>query len=72
VTFRYHQAAKAKKLDEKKGILSLPDLKPGKTLSENTAKTITDFYNNDKISRVIPGKADAVPITVKTCMFKKD
>jgi hypothetical protein len=46
------------------GIVSSPNLKPSKTLSEVTVEGMKSFYNSDKVSRVIPGKRDYISITV--------
>ena len=45
-----------KKLVEKKGILSSPNAKAGKSLPESTVQLVTIFYCHDDISRVMPGK----------------
>lgn len=50
----------AKKLVKEKEILSTPNPKPGRTLDEKTYKAVIDFYNNDEVSRVMPGKKDCV------------
>lgn len=53
-------ARKSKKLIEEKGILSTPDSKPGRTLPQETATLVKDFYCSDEISRLMPGKKDYV------------
>lgn len=55
-------ARKAKKLAEEKGILSTPDSKPGKSLSQETTRLVKVFYNNDDTSRQMPGKKDCVSV----------
>lgn len=57
-------ARKAKKLMKDKGIMSAPDLKPGKALSPETANLVKNFYECDEISRQMPGKKDFVSIKV--------
>lgn len=52
-----------KKLVKEKGVLSTPNPKPGRTLDENTAQLVNDFYNRDDVSRVMPGKKDCVTVT---------
>jgi hypothetical protein len=47
---------RAKQLLMDHGIMSLPNLKPGKTLNEVTAEVVKMFYNSDEVSRVMPGK----------------
>jgi hypothetical protein len=46
------------------GIMSSPNPKPGKTLNEVTVEVEKGFYNNDEVSRVMPGKKDCVSIKV--------
>lgn len=55
-------ARKVKKLVDEKGILSSPDPKPGRPLSNETALLIDAFYCSDDISRQMPGKKDYVSI----------
>lgn len=57
-----YMARTVKRLVSEKGILSTPNPKPGKTLNENTAQLIKDFYNSDDVSRMMPGKKDFVTI----------
>lgn len=49
---------KAKKLVKEKGILSTPNLRPGKTIKDDTVTIVKSFYNDDDISRCLPGKKD--------------
>lgn len=51
-------ASGAKKLVEKKGVLSSPNSKAGKTLSQATLELVKSFYHYDDVSRVMPGKKD--------------
>jgi hypothetical protein len=39
-----------------KGIMSLPNLKPGKTLNKVTAEVVRSFCNSDELRRVMCGK----------------
>ncbi|KAK2721504.1 hypothetical protein QYM36_003703 [Artemia franciscana] len=52
----------ARKLKREKGILAIPDPKKGNTLSENTVKLVTDFYQCDENSKILPGAKDKVRI----------
>ena len=52
----------AKNLVKEKGVLSCPNPRPGRTLSENTCNIVSDFYLNDDISRIMPGMKDFVSI----------
>lgn len=61
----------ARKLKREKGILAIPDPKKGKTLSENTIKLVTDFYQNDESSRVLPGAKDKVSVKKNVYMQKR-
>lgn len=55
-------ARKAKNLVKEKGIMSSPDLKPGKTLSSETVDIVRKFYESDEVSRQMPGKKDFVSV----------
>ena len=52
------QAKKAKKLYNEKGLLAMPPQYRGKTLSEDIVNIVKNFYENDKYSRLMPGKKD--------------
>ena len=53
---------KARKLKKAKGIL--PDISPIKArkLSEESKTKVIDFYNDDEVSRMCPGKKDFVSV----------
>ena len=55
-------ARKAKQLVREKGILSTPDPKPGSTLPQRTVDLVSDFYESDETSRIMPGKKDFVSV----------
>ena len=55
-----------KKLVEKKGILSSPNAKAGKSLPESTVQLVKKFNCHDDISRVMPGKKDFLLVRNKT------
>ena len=55
-----YMASSAKKLVENKGMLSSPNSKAGKTLSQDTLELVKSFYNHDDVSRVMPGIKDAL------------
>jgi hypothetical protein len=46
----------------KRGILSSPDVKPGKLLPPATAEIVKQFYVSDEISRIMPGTKDYVSV----------
>jgi hypothetical protein len=51
---------RAKHLIMDQGIMSSPNLKPGKTLNKVTAEVVKSFYNSDEVSRVMPDKIDYI------------
>ena len=57
-----YMAQKSKKLINEKGVLSLPDPKPGPSLLPETVDIVHAFYESDDISRVMPGKKDFVSV----------
>lgn len=57
-----YTARKAKQLLEVKGVMSTPDPKPGKALSNNTATLVKEFYCSDSVSRQMPGLKDYVSL----------
>ena len=48
-------AKKSKKLRSAKGVLAQPASKAGKKVSDSTVEKVIQFYNSDKISRVMAG-----------------
>ena len=54
---RYH-AEKSKELRQKRGPLSTFDRNQKDSFSESEQKVVADFYNNDAISRMMPGMRD--------------
>jgi hypothetical protein len=59
-----YMVRQAKSLVENKGILSTPDQKAGRTLSENVVDRVREFYCSDLISRLMPGMKDYVSVNV--------
>ena len=59
-----HKARKAKDLQQAHGLLSTPDPKPGKRLSQDLLNSVSDFFESDKVSRQMPGKKDCVSMMV--------
>ena len=57
-----YMARKSKQLVREKGVLSSPDPKPGHSLPSETVKLVTDFYQSDEISRMMPGRKDFVSV----------
>ena len=51
-----------KLLVKEKGILSLPDPKPGHSLPQETADLVVAFYESDESSRMMPGKKDFMSV----------
>ena len=58
------QVKNAKKIQCEKGILSTPNPKPGRPLSEEVISLVRIFYENDKVSRQMPGMKDCVSMKV--------
>ena len=57
-----YMARKSKQLVREKGVLSSPVPKPGHSLPFATVKQVTDFYESDEVSRMMPGKKDFVSV----------
>jgi len=57
-----YMVRKAKQLVEEKGILATPNPKPGHTLPQITIDIVTNFYESDENSRMMPGRKDFVSI----------
>lgn len=57
-------ARKVKKLVKEKGIMSSPDPRPGKTLDLATVELVKEFYENDEVSRQMPGLKDFVSVKI--------
>ncbi|XP_044013077.1 uncharacterized protein LOC122855606 [Aphidius gifuensis] len=57
-----HMATVSKQLVEQKGLLSLPEPKKGKKISESTKRLVLDFYNDERNSSTMPGKKDFLSI----------
>jgi hypothetical protein len=54
-----HMVTRSRKIKAYCGILGLPDKRKGsKTLSEEIKVKISDFYQDDEVSRICPGKKD--------------
>jgi hypothetical protein len=53
---------RAKELVRQKGILSRPDMCHGHPLSSETSELVHSFYENDDVSRMMPGKKDFVSV----------
>ena len=48
----------AKWLKKERGVLESVATKPGNNLPQDVAQTVGSFYENDKISRIMPRKKD--------------
>lgn len=53
-----YMVRQAKKILNEKGILESPNQRPGKSLPKEVVQAVHTFYENDEISRVMPGKKD--------------
>ena len=56
-------ARKPKRLVEDKGLLSMPNPRSGKILSDITVDNVKYFYNSDQVSRIMPGMKHYVSVT---------
>ena len=52
----------ARNLKKERGILSIPDARKGRTITEDTKAAILSFYQDDEYTRLMPGKKDSVSI----------
>lgn len=59
-------AGKAKELRSTRGVLTKVIAKSGKTLSDSTTTKVDEFYNDDSISRLLPGVKDTVSVNSVT------
>ena len=57
-----HQIRKARKLKEEQGILAMSSPKIIKRITDETLNLVTQFYEDDEYSRLMPGKKDYVSI----------
>ena len=61
----------ARSLKEKKGIISVPDKRVGRGLSQEVIDSVKAFYEDDEFSRMMPGGKDFVSIGNKVHMQKR-
>ncbi|CAH0562925.1 unnamed protein product [Brassicogethes aeneus] len=57
-----HMVRVAKTLVAADGILSVPTKKTGRELSSAVVSTVTNFYNDDEMSSIMPGKKDFISV----------
>ena len=57
-------ARKAKELVVSKEVLSTPNSRPDKTLSDRTVQLVNEFYLSDVVSCIMPGKRDCISVKV--------
>lgn len=57
-----YQIRKSRQLKELHGILPTPEKKRGKALSIEVANLVESFYQDDEISRIMPGKKDFLSV----------
>lgn len=58
-----YMVRQAKRILKEKGFLEGPNLKPGKNLPIETVEIVRSFYEQDEISRAMPGIKDCVTVT---------
>jgi len=66
-----YMARKAKELKSIHGILAEPVVKKGKMLSADVKLRVTEFYENDEMSRLCPGKKDYVSVKIDGSKVQK-
>ncbi|XP_046689161.1 uncharacterized protein LOC124375086, partial [Homalodisca vitripennis] len=60
-----YSARQAQKLYKEKGLLAEPEPRRGKKLSPEVVELVTNFYQSDEQSRVLPGMKDVVSLGKK-------
>lgn len=58
----FRMARESKNLKKCGGILAVPPFKKGKNLDEKTVTKVIEFYESEKIGRIMPNKKDTVTI----------
>lgn len=58
-----YMVRQSKKIAKEKGILESPNPKPGKNIVMEVVEAVISIYENDEISRAMPGIKDCVTIT---------
>lgn len=61
-----YMVKRSRRLKELFGILGLPEKKKGKNLSDETMKRIQAFYQDEQVSRILPGKKDYKSVRSKS------
>ena len=54
---------KARKMKKEKGILPILEKKRGRALSEETKELVTNFYQDEELTQVMPGKKDCISVS---------
>ena len=62
---------KSRRILKESGILSMPEKKKGRPLSDETITLVKQFYSDDEFSRQLPGKKDCVSIARNVHMQKR-
>ena len=57
-----YMVRRAKELVNQKGIMSTPDIKKGHPLPSETCTLVQSFYEDDEVSRMMPGRKDFVSV----------
>jgi hypothetical protein len=60
-----YMVRQAKKIIKEKGILEGPNPKPGKNVAKEVVEAVISFYENDEVSRAMPGIKDCITVTDK-------
>ncbi|KAL5468830.1 hypothetical protein EMCRGX_G029952 [Ephydatia muelleri] len=60
----YHMAQLSKRLVESDGVMATPNPRQGKALPDAIKQLVVQFYQQDSISRMMPGKKDYVSMVI--------
>lgn len=61
----------ARALKQTSGILSMPEQRRGKCLPDEVVKSVFEFYQEDEVSRVCPGKKECISVKIDGCKQQK-
>ena len=63
-SYMYHMAQLSKRLVESDGVMATPNPRQGKALPDAIKQLVVQFYQQDSISRMMPGKKDYVSMVI--------
>jgi hypothetical protein len=65
-----HMVRTAKDLQSKYGAISLPEPRIGKQIPNDLKQSVINYYNDDEVSRILPGKNDCVTVRIEQQKMK--